>query len=59
MFVGFELRDKGADIGERLPGRHPDPDMGGPVRDADAEMKPAARELVDVGGAMRELLDGL
>jgi hypothetical protein len=47
------------DIGERLPGRHPDPDMGRPVRDADAELKAAARELVDVGGAMRELLDRL
>jgi len=59
IVVGFELSDKGANVGERFPGCDPNADMGRPVRDADAELEPSARELVDVGGRMRELLDGL
>ena len=59
IVVGFEPADKGANVGERFAGCDPNPDMGRPVRDADAELEPSARELVDVGGRMRELLDGL
>src|ERR1700733_11693890 len=46
-----------ADIAERLSRRDAHADMRRPMRDADAELEPAARDFVDIGRAMGEIVD--
>ena len=59
ILIGTVLRDKGADVAERLARGHAHPHVTRPVRDADAELEPPARHLVDIRGAVREFLDRL
>ena len=56
ILIGAVLRDKGTDVAERLAGGHAHPHVTRTVRDADAELKPSARDLVDIRGAVREFL---
>ena len=53
-FIGFELINKGAGIGQRLAGRDAESLMHRAVRYPDAETKAPARNLVNVSGAHRE-----
>ena len=56
IVVGPVFGDEGADVAERLPGRDAHANVARPMRDPDAELEPAARDLVDIGRAVREFL---
>ena len=56
--LGAELLDEGARVGQWLAWRHAHPDMRRPVRDADAQPEPSARDLMHHCRTLREIDDG-
>ena len=57
--VRLELLDKGANVAKRLARLDLHAEIGRCVGDADAELKPPAGNLVQIGGVLRELVDRL
>src|ERR1700730_10512163 len=55
----LELRDKGTNVAKWLARLDFHADIGRCVGDADAELKPPAGDLVQIGGVLRELVDRL
>src|SRR6266853_6924072 len=55
----LELLDKGANVAKRLARLDFHADIGRCVGNADAELKPPAGDLVQIGGVLRELVDRL
>jgi len=57
--VRLVLLDKGANVAKRLAQLNLHTDIGRCVGDADAELEPAARNLMQIGSVLRELVDRL
>jgi hypothetical protein len=57
-FKGPHLVDKAADVRERLSRGDAETLISGAVRDADTKVEAAARDLVQISGAMRKIFGG-